>query len=250
MIERLVEELRGLVNADAADCWTLLAGGSQLVCRAVLGLPETEVGRTIPAAGTDGEAITTGKPVLRREFAATEQPAPRGSYADFAEVMDAPIFSFGEIRAVLGVCSREPGPLRVPDLRLIEAFASLASIALRNAELYEESKKAARRSSAASTGSRPFSASRSRSRRRSTPSPRRPETPSARLGRGPPLRGGGELELAGAYELSEALAADLRESAPALTACAGGRQVLASRRLRDDDRFGEGLAARSGGRGS
>ena len=40
VIERLVEELRALVNADAADCWTLLPGGSELVCRAVLGLPE------------------------------------------------------------------------------------------------------------------------------------------------------------------------------------------------------------------
>ena len=40
VIERLVAELRALVNADAADCWTLLPGGSELVCRAVLGLPE------------------------------------------------------------------------------------------------------------------------------------------------------------------------------------------------------------------
>ncbi len=139
VIERLVDELRSLVNADAADCWTLLPGGNELVCRAVLGLPEEEIGRTIPVAGTIGDAIATGKPVLRRDFAETEQPPPIGSYAAFAEVMDAPIFSFGEIRGVLGVCSREPGRFEESDLRLIEAFASLASIALRNAEAYEES---------------------------------------------------------------------------------------------------------------
>ena len=76
VIERLVQELRGLVNADAADCWTLLPGGSELVCRAVLGLPETQIGRTVAVGGTIGEAITSGKPVLRRDFAATEQPPP------------------------------------------------------------------------------------------------------------------------------------------------------------------------------
>ena len=57
--------------------------------------------------------------------------------------MEAPIFSFGEIRGVLGVCSREPGRFEESDLRLIEAFASLASIALRNAEAYEESARQA-----------------------------------------------------------------------------------------------------------
>ena len=130
VIERLVSELRALVNADAADCWTLLPGGSELVCRAVLGLPEEEVGRTIPVAGTIGEAITTGKPVL-------------GGGEDFVEVMDAPISSFGEIRGALGVYSREAGRFEESDLRLIEAFASLASIALRNAEAYEESTRRA-----------------------------------------------------------------------------------------------------------
>ncbi|NUT54479.1 MAG: GAF domain-containing protein, partial [Thermoleophilia bacterium] len=144
VIERLVEELRALVNADAADCWTLLPGGKELVCRAVLGLPESQIGRRIPVEGTIGEAIATGKPVLRPDFGATEQPPPSGAYAAFAEVMDAPIFSLGEVRGVLGVCSLEPGRFEASDLRLIEAFASLASIALRNAEAYEESTRQTR----------------------------------------------------------------------------------------------------------
>ena len=77
--------------------------------------------------------------MLRREFAETEQPLPTRTYTVFAEVMEAPIFSFGEIRGVLGVWSRDTGRFEESDLRLIEAFASLASIALRNAEAYEES---------------------------------------------------------------------------------------------------------------
>ena len=143
VIERLVSELRALVSADAADCWTLLPGGSELVCRAVLGLPEEEVGRTIPVAGTIGEAITTGKPVLRPELPEAGQAGSAGGGAAFAEVMNAPISSFGEIRGALGVYSREAGRFEESDLRLIEAFASLASIALRNAEAYEESTRRA-----------------------------------------------------------------------------------------------------------
>ena len=57
--------------------------------------------------------------------------------------MDAPISSFGEVRGALGVYSREAGRFEESDLRLIEAFASLASIALRNAEAYEESTRRA-----------------------------------------------------------------------------------------------------------
>src|SRR4029079_7952832 len=90
-----------------------------------------------------GEAIATGRPVLRRNYAATEQPPPTAHYAIFEEVMDAPLLSFRETPRVLGVCAREPDRFDESDLRLIEAFASLASVALRNAEAYEESTRRA-----------------------------------------------------------------------------------------------------------
>ena len=251
VIERLVEELRALVHADAADCWTLLPGGSELECRAVLGLPETEVGRTIPVAGTIGEAITTGKPVLRRDFAETEEPAPAGSYAAFAEVMDAPIFSFGEIRGVLGVCSNEPGRFEESDLRLIEAFASLASIALRNAEAYAESTRQAQIERGfyriAAVLSEPLSEQETLDAVAQAAAEALGGDSAAVL-----RSAGADLELAGGYELSGGLAAHLAECGSALLACARRGKVLASRRLRDDDRFGEGLgaAAAVAGRGS
>ncbi|HWL32430.1 MAG TPA: GAF domain-containing protein, partial [Gaiellaceae bacterium] len=251
VIERLVEELRALVNADAADCWTLLPNGTELVCRAVLGLPEQEIGRTIPVAGTIGDAITTGEPVLRRDFAETEQPPPTGSYAAFAEVMDAPIFSFGEIRGVLGVCSREPGRFEESDLRLIEAFASLASIALRNAEAYEESTRQTQVERGfyriAAVLSEPLSEQETLDAVAQAAAEALGGDSAAVL-----RSAGADLELAGAYELSERLAAHVSESASALSLCARGGKVLASRRLREDDRFGEGLgvAAAAADRGS
>jgi PAS domain S-box-containing protein len=241
VIDRLVDQMRRLVNADAADCWTFAPDAEELVCRAVAGLPESEVGRRIPVAGTVGEAIESGKPFIRREFAATEQPPPTASYAAFEEVMDAPILSFGETLGVLGVCSREPGRFDESDLRLIEAFASLASVALRNAEAYEESTRQAQVERGfyriASILSEPLSAE---------------ATLDAVAQASAEALGGDsaavlrsdddELELAGAHGLDAGLAGYLGTGAATLTACARAGKLLASRRLGDDGRFEPGLA--------
>ncbi|MGZ8782454.1 MAG: GAF domain-containing protein, partial [Gaiellaceae bacterium] len=242
VIERLVEELRTLVHADAAGCWTLMPGGAELVCRAVIGLPESEIGHRVPAAGTIGEAISSGTPVLRRDFADTERPRPTGNYAAFAEVMDAPILSFGETRGVLGVYSREPGRFEESDLPLIEAFASLAAIALRNAELFEEST----RQTQVERGFYRIAAVLSEPLTEQETLDAVAQAAAEALGADSAavLRSAvGELELAGSYGLAEGLAMYLRDHASGLSACARGSKVLASRHLREDDRFGDGLGA-------
>jgi hypothetical protein len=61
VIRRIVDELCGLLGADAADCWILEEGGHRVRCRAVNGLPETEVGRTIPIEGTLARAIRVAR---------------------------------------------------------------------------------------------------------------------------------------------------------------------------------------------
>lgn len=242
VISRLVEEMRGLVDADAAYCWTVVPGGDALVCRAVLGLPESEVGRRIPIEGTIGEAVTSGKAVLKRGFAETEQPPPSPTYAIFAEVMDAPIFSFGAIRGVLGVCARDGGRFDESDLRLIEAFASLASIALRNAEAFEESTRRARIESGfyriASVLSEPLSAE------ATLDAVAQAAAESLGGDFAAVLRDWNGLSLAGKHQLPDGLAAFLASApGPELADVAHAGKVLASRVLRDDTRFGAGLIA-------
>ena len=250
VISRLVEELLALVAADAADCWTLAPGGGELVCRAVLGLPETEIGRRIPVDGTVGKVLATGKAVLQRDFARTERPEPTPNYAVFAEVMEAPIFSFGDIRGALGVWSLEPGRFDESDLRLIEAFANLASIALRNAEAYEESARQAQIERGfyriAAVLAEPLSAAAT--------------LDAVAQAAGESLGGDfvavlrsarGELLLSGGYELPPALAAFLRSaSEDELRAVSSSGKVLASRVLREDTRFGPGLPAAAEAAGS
>ena len=81
VLEVLVSEVVQLLGADAADCWLFDERRHTLVCRAVHGLPESETGREIFPGGTLGEAIAARRPVLKRNFAQTEQPLPRRAIA-------------------------------------------------------------------------------------------------------------------------------------------------------------------------
>jgi GAF domain-containing protein/two-component sensor histidine kinase len=144
VLRRLVEEVVALLSADAADCWLFDEDRRLLRCRANYALPASELGREIPPDGTIGEAIATRRAVLTRDFARTEQPPPSANYRTFEEVMDAPIIVRDEVRGVLGVCSLNAGRFGDRDLEVIDAFATLASIALRNAEAFEERSRQAR----------------------------------------------------------------------------------------------------------
>jgi PAS domain S-box-containing protein len=138
VIRRLVEEVVALTGADAADCWIYEPDRTLLRCHAVVGVPEWNVGRQIPPDGTIGLALRSGKSVLKHDFATTEQPPPSPPYAVFSDVMSTPITWLGEPRGVLGVCSREPGRFHESDIEVVEAFARFASLALHNAESFEE----------------------------------------------------------------------------------------------------------------
>jgi PAS domain S-box-containing protein len=138
VIRRLVEEVVALTGADAADCWIIEPDSGLLRCRAVVGVPEWNVGRQIPAEGTIGRALQTGASVLTQDFAGSEEPPPSPPYAVFNDVLATPITWLGEARGVLGVCSREPGRFAEGDIEVVEAFARFASLALHNAESFEE----------------------------------------------------------------------------------------------------------------
>ncbi len=138
VIRRLVEEVVALTGADAADCWVIEPDSDLLRCRAVVGVAEWNVGRQIPAEGTIGRALQSGASVVTHDFAGTEEPPPSPPYAVFNDVLATPITWLGEARGVLGVCSREPGRFTEGDIEVVEAFARFASLALHNAESFEE----------------------------------------------------------------------------------------------------------------
>jgi PAS domain S-box-containing protein len=145
VLRRLVDEVAVLFGADAADCWMFEPGSQVLRCRAVYGLDEErDLGRRVPVQGTHAQAIETGRPVLTRDVAGTEAPAPRDTYAGFEEVMVAPMIWLGEVRGVLGVCSREAERFDSSEVEILDAFARFASLASHNAESFEERARQAR----------------------------------------------------------------------------------------------------------
>jgi PAS domain S-box-containing protein len=145
VLERLVGELTKLLRADAADCYLLDRERGVLRCAAVHGLDPRLVGFEFsPDRGVAAAAIRHSHPVAT-ENVGLEQPVPHDAYAGFSRVLVAPMAWAGETLGVIGVGLHEPERTFTDfDSELLETFASLAALALRNAESFEASERHAR----------------------------------------------------------------------------------------------------------
>ncbi len=244
VIQRLVDELVKLFRADAADCWIFDEERRLLRCRAVTGIPEGNVGREIRPEGTFKSVIESGQPILKREFATTEEPPPSVDYSVFAEVMDAPITWLGEQRGVLGVCARDDGHFDHADLELLDTFARMASLALHNAESFGERERQAQVQRGFYQIAEVLGSTLSLT-----------ETFDALAQAACEALGGSaavvleprgeQLHVAGAHELpavlAEELARGLPDAAAPFATAARGERILTASMLEKDDRFSEAL---------
>ncbi len=244
VLRRLVDEVVRILGADAADCWVFDEERRMLRCQAVVGVPERNVGRELAPAGTFKQVIETGRPALKRDFATTEVPPPSEDYAVFSEVVDAPITWLGEVRGVLGVCSREAGHFDSTDLEVLDTFARLASLALHNAESFETHERQVQVQRGFYRVAEVLGSTLSLG-----------ETLDAFAQAACDALGGGaafvlepdgdDVAVAGSHGLPETLhktlAAGLGEEAAPLLAAAREERIIASTSIADDDRFDEGL---------
>ena len=146
VLQRLVEEVTKLLGTDAADCYLLDNDRGVLRCAAVHGFDESLVGfEFTPQQGVAGAALRSARPIAAEDYAAIAVPVPSPAYQGFSRALVAPMVWAGETRGVLGVGNRDPAKtFSEGDVELLDAFASLASLALRNAESYAESSRQAR----------------------------------------------------------------------------------------------------------
>ncbi|HEY2325944.1 MAG TPA: GAF domain-containing protein [Gaiellaceae bacterium] len=146
VLNRLVEEVANLLDADAADCYLLDAEHGVLRCSAVHGLTDDVVGFEFSSRrGLAGEALRVGRPVIGDDYAVLATSVPHPAYSGFAQAIAAPMTWSGQTWGVLGVGLRDGSrAFDAGDLELLEAFASLASLALRNAESFAERTRQAR----------------------------------------------------------------------------------------------------------
>jgi PAS domain S-box-containing protein len=146
VLQVLVDQVTQLLEADAADCYLFTPDGTALRCAAVHGLDQAVVGFEFPADhGLAGRAIAEAAPVREADYQQIDEPVPHPAYGGFAGAIVAPMTWSGETRGVLGVGSLDSTRVFTEaDLDALATFATLASLALRNAESFEERERLAR----------------------------------------------------------------------------------------------------------
>ena len=145
VLQRLADQLAQLLDADAADCYLLDSERGLFRCVAVHGFDPSLLSFEFPAGqGLAGAAVREGRPLIESAYGEISAPVPHAAYDGFTDVIAAPMFWSDEVRGVLGVGRREGRPFTDRDAEILEAFAGLASLALRNAEMFTQSARQAR----------------------------------------------------------------------------------------------------------
>ena len=237
VLRRLVEEVTKLLGVDAADCYLLDAEGRTLRCAAVHGLDENLIGFEFPAdRGVAALAVQRERPVAVEAYDELEQQVPHDAYRGFVHALVAPMVWGGEVRGVLGVGMRRGGrrPFDHDDLDLLETFAGLASLGLRNAESFAERSRQARVERAFSRIAYLLSEPLSRAETLDAAAHAASEAVGGSFA-AVLMPEGGRLTVAGAHELPD----ELQGVNPpaALTQAAADGRVVAAPRVREDDRF-------------
>jgi two-component system, NtrC family, sensor histidine kinase KinB len=145
VLQRLVDEVAELLQADASDCYLFDRERGTLRCAAVHGLEPGLVGFEFGATqGLAGLAIREGRPLVGSGYGDLTDPVPHATYEGFTEAIVAPMRWSDDVQGVLGVGRRSGHPFTQRDADVLEAFAGLASLALRNAETFARSSRQAR----------------------------------------------------------------------------------------------------------
>jgi PAS domain S-box-containing protein len=229
VLQRLVVEVTKLLDADAADCYLFDSDHSVLRCAAVYGL--------------DPELVEFEFPAARAAEDRFAEPVPHRAYEGFSSAISAQMTWSGERRGVLGVATRDPERrFNEVESNLLETFAGLASLAVRNAASFEQSVRQAR----VQRGFYGIASALAEHLSQAATLDAVAHAANEALGGSfaavlmPGARG---LELAASYRVPDDLAASLTEGVPesagALATAAGERRLLSASSLDDDERFGE-----------
>ncbi len=145
VLQRLVEEVAHLLRAEASDCYLYDSDRGTLRCAAVRGFVPSLVGFEFGATrGLAGLAIREGRPMIGNEYDELPDPVPHPAYEGFTDAIVAPMRWSDDIQGVLGAGRRNGEPFGLRDANVLDAFAGLASLALRNAETFTHSTRQAR----------------------------------------------------------------------------------------------------------
>jgi PAS domain S-box-containing protein len=243
VLQRLADQLATLLEADAADCYLYDRDRGVLRCAAVHGFDEELLGFEFPAThGLAGLSLREGRPLVESEYGEITEPVPHPAYGGFTDVIVAPMRWSDEVQGILGVGRSGGHPFQRGDADVLEAFAGLASLALRNAETYTHSSRQAR----VQRGFYRIASVLGQSLSRAATLDAVAQAAADALGGASAavlLPTGGRLEAAGAHGLPTslvgALAAGLDDGPPTLVRATEQGRVIASPSLPQDERLPE-----------
>jgi PAS domain S-box-containing protein len=241
VLQRLADQLAQLLDADAADCYLLDNERGLFRCVAVHGFDSALLSFEFPMGqGLAGAAVREGRPLIESAYGEITDPVPHPAYDGFSDVITAPMFWSDKVRGVLGVGRREGRRFTDRDARILEGFAGLASLALRNAEMFTQSARQAR----IQRGFYRIASVLGQSLSRAATLEAIAQAAAEALGGSSSavlVPSSGRLEAVGAYELPRDLREILAERAwgrqsPLLRAAVEGR-IIVSSSIADDDRL-------------
>ncbi len=253
VLQRLADQLAQLLDADAADCYLFDRERGIFRCVAVHGFDRSLLGFEFPAAhGLAGAAVREGRPLIDSAYGEIAQPVPHPAYDGFTDVITSPMVWSDEVRGVLGVGRRAGRRFTERDADVLEAFANLASLALRNAEMFTQSARQAR----IQRGFYRIASVLGQSLSRPATLEAVAQSAAEALGGSSAavlVPSGGRLEAVGTYELPADLERILDQPPPErpgpLLRAAGEGRILVSSSIADDERLLPDLQASSAANG-
>src|SRR4051812_47571088 len=246
VLQRLADQVAELLNADAADCFLFDEQRGVLRCAAVHGLPKELVGFEFPVdRGLAALAIREGRPVVARSYEDLTEPVPHDAYAEFTDAVVAPMRWSDDVQGVLGVGLRDGRRhFTQSEADVLEAFAGLASLALRNAETFTHSTRQARVQRGFYRIASVLGQSLSRAATLDAVAQAASEALGGRFS-AVLISTAGRAGLAGSFELPKEIVGFLEGGLPEqslLARAASERRILAAPLVAGDDRFSGGWA--------
>lgn len=247
VIEHIVDEVVKVLITTSAAFYVYDREQRTLTLSAAHGEQERQaVGETMGLVGLAGRVVKTGVSQFTNSYTDDFQDEVHPVFLGVDRAIAVPVRWQGDLRGVISVASREFGaPFDEREVKLLEAFADLASLALHNADAYSAHGRQARIQAGFYRISQVLAASLSRSHTLEALA----SAASDALDGDFALVIGGDgaeeaLHLESSYGAPEALVEQLNEAEPDLFAEGPGalarshRQIVTSRTIADDDRLG------------
>ena len=143
VLPRICEEAAAILDADRV-CVFRGTAGNPLTVEATSQSPDAGPAAPEPGGGIASKSLDLGRPILTNDYARDGAPTVGSPFADVRGAVAVPMRWDGELRGVLWAGWTGNRLVADDDAQLLESFAELAAVALRNASVHADLAEAAR----------------------------------------------------------------------------------------------------------